>query len=284
MGLITTKELLRDAQASHYAVPAFNVENMECIQGVVWAAKEMNVPVIIQTTPSSVRYAGVEFFAAGVEAILRETGVMAALHLDHGSSYELAARAMKAGYTSVMFDGSKLPMEENIAWTKKVVELGHIFGVSVEEELGCIGGKEDDTQASGMFTEACDAEQFVRKTGVDSLAVAIGTAHGVYKGIPHIDIGRLKEIRRQVEIPLVLHGTSGVPEETVRECIQNGMCKVNYATDLRCAFTEAVRIALGEEPLAVDPKRYLGTAREAVKEVAKERIRLVMTRTVTALS
>lgn len=284
MGLITTEELLREAQASHYAVPAFNVENMECIQGVICAAKEMNVPVIIQTTPSSICYAGVEFFAAGVEAILRETGVTAALHLDHGSSYELAARAMKAGYTSVMFDGSKLPMEENIAGTKKVVELGRIFGVSVEAELGCIGGKEDDTQAAGMFTEACDAERFVRETGVDSLAVAIGTAHGFYKGSPHIDIGRLKEIRSRVEIPLVLHGTSGVPEETVRVCIQNGMCKVNYATDLRCAFTEAVRKALGNEPLAVDPKRYLGPAREAVKEAAKDRIRLVMTRAVTEVS
>ena len=279
MGLITTKELLKDAQDKHYAVPAFNVENMECIQGVAQAAKEMNVPVIIQTTPSSIRYGGIEFFAAGVQAILRETGVTAALHLDHGSSYELAARAMKAGYTSVMFDGSKLSMEENIAHTKKVAELGHIFGVSVEAELGCIGGKEDDTQASVMLTEACDAERFARETGIDSLAVAIGTAHGFYKGIPNINIERLKEIKSRVEIPLVLHGTSGVPEETVKKCIQNGMCKVNYATDLRCAFTEAVRKVLGEDSFAVDPKHYLGAAREAVKETAKERIRLVMIQT-----
>lgn len=277
MGLVTTNTLLEDARKHHYAVPALNVENLETIQGVMDAAQKTGCPVIIQTTPSSVQYGGLEFFAAAVRAVLEGTSVTAALHLDHGSSFELAVRAMKAGYTSVMIDGSKLPFAENIQCSKKTADVGHIFGVPVEAELGCVGGKEDETEsAENLLTIPEEAQQFVRETGIDSLAVAIGTAHGFYKGIPNVNVERLKEIHSLVDIPLVLHGTSGVPEETVKECIQNGICKVNYATDLRQAFTEAVRRSLKENPDIVDPKAYLAAGRKAVAETAEKRIKLCM--------
>lgn len=275
MGMARMTELLWEAKKKKCAIPAFNVENMESIQGVMAAAKELDYPVIIQTTPSSVRYGSLRFFAAAVKVLAEENHIRAVLHLDHGSSCELVLEAIEAGYASVMFDGSALPWEENIRCTRRVVEYGRQKGIAVEAELGCIGGKEDDREAGAqILTRPEEAAAFVRETGIDSLAVAIGTAHGFYKGVPRINMDRLKEIHDQVDIPLVLHGTSGVPAETVRECIQNGMCKVNYATDLRQAFTAAVRKALEEDLNTVDPKRYLAAGRDAVTEVVKQRIQL----------
>lgn len=275
MGFASVKELLCKAQANGYAVPAFNVENMETVQGVIQAAEELNRPVILQTTPSSVKYAGLDFFAACVETEVRKNSVTAALHLDHGSSFELAALAMKAGYSSVMIDGSQLSFRDNMDLSSKVSCLGKILGVSVEAELGSVGGKEDGlTAGKVLFTEAAEAAEFAARTKVDSLAIAIGTAHGFYKGEPKLDIKRLKEIRNAVDIPLVLHGTSGVPDETVRECIRNGICKVNYATDLRNVFTKAVKLNMAENPDNIDPKKYLGAGREAVAEAARDRIKL----------
>lgn len=275
MEFASVKELLCKAQERGNAVPAFNVENMETVQGVIQAAEELNCPVILQTTPSSVNYAGLDFFAACARTAIRNTRVPIALHLDHGSSYELAANAMKEGYSSVMIDGSRLSFEDNVALTSRVSELGKILGVSVEAELGSVGGKEDSSISESVtFTDAAQAVEFTERTKVDSLAVAIGTSHGFYKGEPKLDIKRLKEIRAAVDIPLVLHGTSGVPDEVVKECIRNGICKVNYATDLRNAFTKAVRLSMEKNTGDIDPKKYLGAGREAVAETAKKRILL----------
>jgi tagatose 1,6-diphosphate aldolase GatY/KbaY len=188
------------------------------------------------------------------------------MHLDHGNSFDLAVRAFHAGYTSIMIDGSQSPFAENIALSRRVVEVCHAGGIPVEAELGKVGGKEDDLDGgAGGYTEPSEAAEFVERTDVDFLAVAIGTAHGVYKGIPKLDLDRLSEIREVVSIPLVLHGTSGVPDETVKECIKRGICKVNYATDLRIAFTEGVKQVLSEKPDTIDPKKYNAAGREKVK-------------------
>lgn len=268
MSLVTTKELLLDAQKNGYAVGAFNVENMEMVQAVVAAAEELKSPVIMQTTPSTIKYASPEMFYANVAAAAKDASVPVVMHLDHGSSFELAVHAFRAGYTSIMIDGSHSVFEENIAITKSVVDVCHAGNVPVEAELGKVGGKEDDLDGGngGGYTVPSEAVEFVEKTGIDSLAVAIGTAHGVYKGKPKLDVERLSEIREVVSIPLVLHGTSGVPDEAVKECIRRGICKVNYATDLRIAFSNGVKEYLTANPDAFDPKKYNAVGREKVKE------------------
>ena len=268
MSLVTTKELHLDAQKNGYAVRAFNVENMEMVQAVVAAADELKSPVIMQTTPSTIKYASPEMFYANVAAAAKNASVPVVMHLDHGSSFELAVHAFRAGYTSIMIDGSHSVFEENIAITKSVVDVCHAGNVPVEAELGKVGGKEDDLDGGngGGYTVPSEAVEFVEKTGIDSLAVAIGTAHGVYKGTPKLDVERLSEIREVVSIPLVLHGTSGVPDEAVKECIRRGICKVNYATDLRIAFSNGVKEYLTANPDAFDPKKYNAVGREKVKE------------------
>ena len=268
MSLVTTKELLLDAQKNGYAVGAFNVENMEMVQAVVAAAEELKSQVIMQTTPSTIKYASPEMFYANVAAAANNASVPVVMHLDHGSSFELAVHAFRAGYTSIMIDGSHSVFEENIAITKSVVDVCHAGNVPVEAELGKVGGKEDDLDGGngGGYTVPSEAVEFVEKTGIDSLAVAIGTAHGVYKGTPKLDVERLSEIREVVSIPLVLHGTSGVPDEAVKECIRRGICKVNYATDLRIAFSNGVKEYLAANPDAFDPKKYNAVGREKVKE------------------
>lgn len=276
MALVTTKELLMDAQKNGYAVGAFNVENMEMVQAVIAAAEELRSPVIMQTTPSTLKYADPELFYANVAAVAKKASVPVVMHLDHGSSFELAMRAFRAGYTSIMIDGSHSVLEENIAITKAVVDAAHAGNVPVEAELGKVGGKEDDLDGgAGGFTDPEEAVRFVEETGVDSLAVAIGTAHGVYKGIPKLDVERLSQIREVVSIPLVLHGTSGIPDEDVKECIRRGICKVNYATDLRIAFTEGVKEVLEAKPDTIDPKKYNAAGREKVKEYVLGRIKVV---------
>lgn len=242
MALVTTKEMLLDAQKNGYAVGAFNVENMEMVMAVVSAAEETKSPVIMQTTPSTVKYADFDYFYANAKVAAEKASVPVAIHLDHGNSFDLAMKAYRTGYTSIMIDGSHSSFEENIALTKSVVDVCKNGNVPVEAELGKVGGKEDDLDGGdGGYTDPLEAKEFVEKTGVDSLAVAIGTAHGVYKGEPKLDLDRLSEIREVVDIPLVLHGTSGVPDEVVTECVNRGICKVNYATDLRIAFTKGVK-------------------------------------------
>lgn len=274
MALVTTKQMLLDAQKNGYAVGAFNVENMEMVQAVIEAAEELRAPVIMQTTPSTVKYADVDYFYAAVKVAAKKATVPVAMHLDHGNSFDLAMRALRAGYTSIMIDGSHQSFEENIRITKSVVDACHPAGICVEAELGKVGGKEDDLDGGDKnpYTNPEEAKIFAETTGIDSLAVAIGTAHGVYKGIPFIDLERLSEIRKIVSIPLVLHGTSGVPDDTVRECIKRGMCKVNYATDLRIAFTNGVNSVLNKQPETIDPKKYLAQGREEVKAYVKSKI------------
>lgn len=276
MPLVTTKQMLLDAQKGNYAVGAFNVENMEMVMAVMEAAQEMNSPVIMQTTPSTVKYAGLDFFLANVKAAAERSGVPVAMHLDHGSSFELAMQAYRTGYTSIMIDGSHGSFEENIAVSKAVADACAPSGVPVEAELGKVGGKEDDLDGGddNPYTDPDQAVEFVERTGITSLAVAIGTAHGVYKGEPKLDLERLSEIRKAVEIPLVLHGTSGVPDETVTECVNRGICKVNYATDLRIAFTEGVEKVLKENPDVIDPKKYNAAGKECVKEYVKSKMKV----------
>lgn len=274
MALVTTKKLLLDAQKEGYAVGAFNVENMEMVQAVVAAAEELQAPVIMQTTPSTVKYADLAYFYANAKVAAEKASVPVAMHLDHGNSFELAMQALRTGYTSIMIDGSHGTFEENIAVSKAVADACHPSGVPVEAELGKVGGKEDDLEGGegNPYTDPQEAKKFVEATGVDSLAVAIGTAHGVYKGTPKLDVERLSEIRKVVSIPLVLHGTSGVPDEAVKECIRRGICKVNYATDLRIAFSKGVKEYLMENPDAFDPKKYNTCGREEVKQYVMNKI------------
>ena len=274
MPLVTSKEMLLKAQKGGYAVGAFNAENMEMVKAIIQAAEELKAPVMIQTTPSTVKYGTVETYAAIVAAEAAKASVPVCLHLDHGSSFELAMQAMHAGYTSVMIDGSHHVFEENIEITKEVVRACHAAGIPVEAELGKVGGKEDDLDGGNGngYTVPSEAAEFAERTGVDSLAVAIGTAHGVYKGTPKLDMERLSEIRKVVSVPLVLHGTSGVPDDAVRECVARGMCKVNYATDLRIAFSKGLKEYLAKDPEVFDPKKYSAVGREYVKEYVKSKI------------
>ena len=221
------------------------------------------------------KYADPAYFYGNVKAAADMVDVPVALHLDHGSSYELAMKAFRAGYTSIMIDGSHEEFEDNIAVSKKVVEACHAGNVPVEAELGKVGGKEDDLDGGDgdPYTDPKEAAEFAERTGVDFLAVAIGTAHGVYKGTPKLDLDRLSEIRNTVSIPLVLHGTSGVSDEVVKECVKRGICKVNYATDLRIAFSNGVKKYLAENPDAIDPKKYNAAGRAEVKKYVMDRIK-----------
>ena len=278
MALVNTKEMLLDAQKNHYAIGAFNVENMEMMQAVITAAELEKLPVILQTTPSTLKYSDTAVFAAMAEAMAKKASVPVAMHLDHGSSFELCERAAKDGYTSLMIDGSKLPLEENIELAKRVVELAKSFAYAptVEAELGKLGGKEDDLEVKegeDMCTDPNEAILFVEKSGVDSLAVAIGTAHGFYKGTPKLEFERLAAIRDAVSVPLVLHGSSGVPDEDVKKAITLGVCKVNFATELRVAYTEAARKVIADESV-YDPKKYGEKAREKVIELVRHRMRI----------
>ena len=276
MPLVTTKQMLLDAQKGNYAVGAFNVENMEMVMAVMEAAEELKSPVIMQTTPSTVKYAGLDFFLANVKAAAERASVPVAMHLDHGSSFELAMQAYRTGYTSIMIDGSHGSFEENIAVSKAVADACTPSGIPVEAELGKVGGKEDDLDGGddNPYTDPDQAVEFVKRTGITSLAVAIGTAHGVYKGEPKLDLDRLSEIREVVDIPLVLHGTSGVPDETVTECVNRGICKVNYATDLRIAFTKGVSEVYSENPSVIDPKKYNACGKERVKEYVMSKMKV----------
>lgn len=276
MSFVTTKQMLLDAQKGGYAVGAFNVENMEMVQAVIAAAEELCSPVIMQTTPSTVRYAGLDYFYANVKVAAERARVPVAMHLDHGDSFQLAMQALRAGYTSIMIDGSHASFKDNIALSKAVADACHPSGIPVEAELGRVGGKEDDLDGGedNPYTDPRQAAEFVEATGVDSLAVGIGTAHGIYKGIPKLDVDRLSQIRQVVHIPLVLHGTSGVPDEAVRECIRRGICKVNYATDLRIAFTKGVNAVLGQKPDTIDPKKYNARGREEVKAYVMDKMRV----------
>lgn len=275
MSFVTSEKMLLDAQKGGYAVGAFNVENMEMVMAVIAAAEELHAPLMLQTTPSTVKYAGLDMYLANVKTAAKRAKVPVCMHLDHGDSFDLAMQALRVGYSSIMIDGSHNVFEENIAVTKAVTDACRPSGVPVEAELGKVGGKEDDLDGgSGGYTDPMEAKEFAERTGIGSLAVAIGTAHGVYKGEPKLDLDRLAEIRKVVSIPLVLHGASGLSEEAVKESIKRGICKVNFATELRIAYTDGVKEFLAANPDAFDPKKYGKTAMEHVKEIVKLRMKM----------
>ena len=273
MSFVTTEQMLYKADKEGYAVGAFNVENMEMVMAVIKACEETNAPAILQATPSTVKYAGLDMYYANVAAAAKKARVPIALHLDHGNSFELAMQALHTGYTSIMIDGSKLVLEENIALSKRVADVCRACNIPVEAELGKVGGKEDDMSCDDPgYTDPDDAVRFVNETGVSSLAVAIGTAHGIYKGEPKLDVERLSEIRKVVSIPLVLHGASGVPDEAVKDCIRRGISKVNFATELRIAFSNGIKEYLAKDPEVFDPKKYCALGSEKVTALVKEKI------------
>lgn len=272
MPLTTTVSMLRKAQEQGFAVGAFNVENMEMAQAIISAAEELRAPVILQTTPSTVRYAGTGMYAAMVAALAQEATVPVAMHLDHGDSFALCAQALRSGYTSVMIDGSKLPLEENIALTYKVSEMCAAVGVPVEGEIGRVGGKEDDLESDGGYTIPEEAVRFEKESGLFSMAVGVGTAHGFYKEKPQLNKELITTLRGMLQAPMVLHGASGLSDEDVKDCIRRGICKVNFATELRAAYTEGVKAVLAENPKTFDPKAYGKEVRQRVKALVMERM------------
>lgn len=303
MALITTKEMFKKALVNDYAVGAFNVNNMEIIQGIVDAASIENAPLILQVSAGARKYAKPAYLLKLVEAAIEDTGLDIALHLDHGEGFDICKKCIDDGFTSVMIDGSKHPFEENIALTKQVVEYAHAHGVVVEAELGKLAGVEDNIKVdarSATFTDPDEAVEFVERTGVDSLAIAIGTSHGAYKftGEPYLDYERLKKIHSLLpDTPLVLHGASsvlkefvdrcnefggqipgaqGVPEEMIRESTKYGICKVNIDTDLRLAMTAEIRRVLIENPKEFDPRKYLGPGRDAITKMVQHKIKNVL--------
>lgn len=308
MALVTTKKMFEKAFEGGYAIGAFNINNMEIIQGVVAAAKAQNSAVILQVSKSALKYAHPKYLKAMVDAAIEETGLDIALHLDHGSDFEVCKDCIEYGFTSVMFDGSHLEYEENVAQTKKIVEYAHERGIVVEAELGKLAGVEDEVNvdaAHATYTDPDQAVDFVKHTGVDSLAIAIGTSHGAYKfkGEAKLDFDRLATITEKLEAagfhnyPIVLHGASsvdqrcvamcneyggniagakGIPAEMLRKASSMAVCKINMDTDLRLAMTAAVRKSFGDEPAAFDPRGYLGAGRALIQELVEDKIKNVI--------
>lgn len=273
--LVTGKELLQHADKNGYAVGAFNVNNMEIVQAIIEAAEETQSPVILQASQGGLKYAGVEYIAALAKIAAQNATVPVAIHLDHGTDFEQIMQCIRHGFTSVMIDGSQYDLDGNIAITKKVVEVARAVGVSVEGELGKIGGTEDDIvvdHADALHTDPEEAVRFVNETDIDFLAIAIGTAHGKYQGDPVIDFDRLKEIRSKVDIPLVLHGSSGVAYEDLKKAISLGISKINIDTDVRIAFTKGVTEVIKSSPEEFDPRKIIGPARQVMKESIKEKM------------
>lgn len=276
MPLVSSLELIQKAKEHKKAIAAFNIHNLETIQAVVEGATELNSPVIIATTPGTLRHAGIENVAAIVKALSLKTPIPIALHMDHCPSFGTIVSCIQNGYTSVMIDGAHHEYAENVELVQAVVRMAHAVGVQVEGEIGKIGGVEDDlfvNEADAAFTVPSEAKRFAEDTGIDTIAVAIGTAHGMYKGEPKLDFDRIEEIAGLVDIPIVLHGASGVPDASVKKAIALGMAKVNIATELKNPMVAAIRESLNN-PDENDPRNYMGAARAAVKEVVKRKIRL----------
>lgn len=273
MALVASKHLLQKADRDGYAVPAFNFANMELLQGIVAAAEEMNSPAILAASEGAIKYAGLPMISAMVNAAVKKSKVPLVLHLDHGLSLSTLHDAAKAGFTSLMFDGSRYPFTENINKSRWAARLAKRAGLSIELEVGVIGGKEDKVfGGAGCMTDPDQAWAFERQTAPDALAVSVGTAHGHVKKDLGLDFNLLKKINQLVKAPLVLHGSSGVSDWDLKKAISLGVCKVNMDTQLRNAFTNEVRSILAEKPDEIDLRKYLGPARDAVKKTAMERI------------
>ncbi|MCW8345816.1 tagatose-bisphosphate aldolase subunit GatY [Vibrio sp. ZSDZ65] len=275
MTLTHTKFLLEDAQKYRYAVPAFNIHNLESVHCVLDTAKEMDSPVILAGTPSTYSYAGTSELVALVSAAAKERNMQVALHLDHHTDINDIEAKIRAGIRSAMVDGSHFPLQNNISITKSVVDLCHRYGCSVEAELGQLIGQEDDLIIESVdepYTDPMQAVEFVSKTGIDSLAIAIGTAHGLYKEIPKLDFDRLEKISKVVSIPLVLHGASGVPADDISRCVSMGITKVNVATELKIAYANTLKRVFADDPTVNDPRVYNIEAKNAMAQVIRQKI------------
>lgn len=278
MGFASMRVLLRDAYEHHYAVGHVNINNLEFLQAAVEAAQAEEAPVILGVSEGAIKYMGLEYTVAMARAAADKASVPVVLHLDHGSSFEWVVRSVRAGFSSIMIDASRFPLDENIALTRKVVDLCHPLGIDVEAELGRIGGTDDDLTVDerlATLARVDEAAEFVRQTQVDALAAAIGSAHGRYKGRPQLHFDRLAEIRDATDIPLVLHGGSGIPDEDVQKAITLGVAKVNINTENQELFTSVVRGAIAGSTDMFDPRKYLGPAREAMKEAVQQKFKLL---------
>lgn len=277
MPLVPSKDLLQAAFEGKYAIGAFNAFNLEMVQAIVEAAEEERSPLILQISQGAIKYAGLEHATEMVKIAAQLASVPVVLHLDHGTDFAQVVRCLRAGFTSLMYDGSAKPFDENVALTRRIVEMGHAVGVPIEAELGRIGGVEDHLNVSELeatMTDPEEARRFVELTGVDSLAVAVGTVHQMTTRTAQLNFERISALREATGIPLVLHGASGVPDEGAREAVARGICKINVATHLNKAFVEAVGQALAADPGVVDPRKVLVKGKEAVKEAVREKIRL----------
>jgi len=275
MKILSTREMLKKAQREGYAIPAFNIHNLETLQVVVDTAAELRSPVILAGTPSTIAYAGGEYIVAMDETAAKEYDIPIAIHLDHYEDVEAIKHFIDLGFKSAMIDASHLDYEDNIRIVREVVEYAHKFDATVEAELGRLGGQEDDLivdEKDSKYTNPEQARDFVERTGIDSLAVAIGTAHGLYQGEAKLDFDRLKEIRDMVDVPLVLHGASDVPDELVKKAISLGICKVNVATDLKIPFSDAVKKYFNENPTVNDQRKYMTPGKEAMKKIVAHKI------------
>ncbi len=277
MALVPMTEMLKKAKQGKYAVGQFNMNNLEFTQAIIEASAEEKSPVILGVSEGAMRYMGLEYTVAMAKAAAEKYDIPIALHLDHGSSFEVAMKVIRAGFSSVMFDGSHHPFEKNIEITNKVIDVAHAMGISVEGELGTIGGTEDDLsvdEADAKLTKPEEAIEFYNATNVDALAIAVGSAHGMYKGEPKIHFDIIEAVSKKIDIPVVLHGGSGIPDETIRKAISLGIGKINVNTENQVEFTKKIREILNNDAKVYDPRKYLGPGREAIKEVVRNKIRL----------
>ncbi|WP_186576539.1 class II fructose-bisphosphate aldolase [Aquibacillus kalidii] len=276
MPLVSMKQMLEDAKAGSYAVGQFNINNLEYVQAILQAAEEEKSPVILGVSEGAGRYmGGFGVVVTMVKAVMEAQGttVPVAIHLDHGSSFEACAKAIHAGFTSVMIDASHDPFEENIAVTSKVVELAHFHGVSVEAELGTVGGQEDDVSGSIIYADPKECQELVERTGIDCLAPALGSVHGPYKGEPNLGFKEMEEIGAATGLPLVLHGGTGIPTKDIQRAISYGTSKINVNTENQIQQTKVVREVLDKNPEMIDPRKYLGPGRDAIKETVIGKMR-----------
>lgn len=273
--VVSSARLMKRAEKENYAIPAFNIDNLESAMAVSEIMHEMRTPVIVQMIPRTLNYGGIAIYPAMMRELMADCPVDYALHLDHGSSLSLAKKCVAGGFSSVMFDGSLMPFEDNVKFTKEVTDFALPMDVSVEGELGTIGGKEEgDTDLEASYTKVSEAEEFVRRTNVSTLAIGVGTAHGVYKGTPHINVERIKEIHSAIDTPLVLHGASGLSDEVLKDCIAAGITKINFATELRQAYTNGIKAEFAKDPEVFDPKIYMRGAIDNIKEVLRHKINI----------
>ena len=281
MAFVTTKEMLKEAQKGRYGIGAFNANNMEIIQAIIETAEEEKAPVILQASQGAIKYAELDMIVAMVKTVAEKANIPVALHLDHGTDYYQNIKCLRAGFTSLMYDGSKLPFNENVDMTKKVVEMAHACGIPVEAELGQIG-KMGDSDEPGVALEKVkesmavpeEALKFVELTEIDFLAAAVGTIHGCRTPFAKLDISRIERIRELTGVPLVLHGASGANDEEIKKGIAAGICKINIDTRIRMKFTEKMREIIKTNPEEIDPRKILGPAKDAAKEIIRDRIRV----------